>query len=446
MPDITSGRARRWKVFGYTPNAWSLEHVHKRDERFVIGTTGRQVGKTKTAAQEIDEGMCQPANAFGAPWVGVLGSTYEKAELSVNEYIETITRVFGRESYRVNQNKHELTILDAAAGTVGARLKWLSADDPYGVVGFTFSKLVVDEAQAVSDEVFFKIRPTIDVRSAKVFAFGTPDITQAQSWFEGLWLRGQDNQDNNYHSFSVASWETPWMSPETILDAKKQLPESEFKRLYGGEWVNDQGRIFTDVKAAILPAEMIPVFDPGKRYVMSLDLAIYDDFNVIFVAEASTRIVVHMERWNQAEPTYTYDRVAGVWEKYGRPPIYVDATSPAGMAMSTGLKDRGLRVRNIVLTPQNKIDMVHRLASDIQHRRIMFKEYEALMQEFKAFIYGRSPTGKITAMAAAGFHDDCIMSLVLLNEGLHARGSRGDAATFGRNYLTDNRSLLGLGV
>jgi hypothetical protein len=97
---------------------------------------------------EIDAGMCEPAGDFGPPFVGVLGSTYQKAEISVNAYIENLSRVFGRESFRVNQNKHELVILDPIAGTVGAKLLWLSADDPYGVVGFTFSKLIIDEAQS----------------------------------------------------------------------------------------------------------------------------------------------------------------------------------------------------------------------------------------------------------------------------------------------------------
>ena len=438
MSNLTVGRLTRWKALGYTPNKWSYDNVHNREERFIVGTTGRQVGKTRTAALEIDAGMCEPINDFGAPWVGVLGSTYDKAELSVNEYIDTLTRVFGKNSYRVNQNKHELTIIDSAAGTVGAKLKWLSADDPYGVVGYTFSKLVVDEAQAVSDEVFFKIRPTIDVKNASVVVFGTPDISQAQSWFEGMWLRGQDPLDTEYHSFSVASWETPWMKPETILDAKASMPDVEFRRLYGGEWVADFGRVFANVENAILPDDRIPDYDPAKRYVMSLDVAIYEDFNVVFVAEVNSRVVIYKERWNQTEPGITFDRVANIWERFGKPPIYIDATSPAGMAMSQGLKDRGLRLRNVVLTPQNKIDYVHQLSADIQNRRIMFPKWDDLMQEFRAFVYGRSPTGKLTAASAAGYHDDLIMSMVLLNQGLKSRGNT-DASTFGRNYLTDNR-------
>ena len=431
--NLTAGQIRRWSALGYSANRWSLENVHDRSERFIIGTTGRQVGKTQTAAMEIDAGMCEPLDQFGAPWVGVLGSAYDKAELSVNLYIENLTRVFGKNSYRVNQNKHELTITDAAAGTVGARLKWLSADDAYGVVGYTFSKLIIDEAQAVPDEVFFKIRPTVDVRDAKVCVFGTPDITQAQSWFEGLWLRGQDILDTSYHSFSVASWETPWMKPETILDAKKTMPESEFLRLYGGKWTNDMGRLFPNPEIAV--TTYVPSFDPTKRYVASLDLAIYDDFSVLLIAEVSTKTVIFKDRWNQTDPSMSYDRVANTLDRFGNPLLYTDATSPAGMAMSVGLRDRGIRVRPVEFTAQNKLKMLHQLASDIQHRNIMYPDWEDLMLEFRAFVYGRTPSGKLTANAASGFHDDIIMSLVLLNEGLRLRSSRTEGVNTVSNYM-----------
>ena len=433
---ITAGQLRRWSASGYSPNKWSLDNVHTRDNRFIVGTTGRQVGKTQTAAMEIDSGMCQPPDQFGVPWVGVLGSSYDKAELSVNLYIENLTRVFGKNAYRVNQNKHELTILDASAGTVGARLKWLSADDAYGVVGYTFSKLIIDEAQAVPDEVFFKIRPTVDVRDAQVIIFGTPDITQAQSWFESMWLRGQDILDPTYHSFSVASWETPWMKIETILDAKQTMPESEFLRLYGGKWITDVGRIFPNPEGAII--DLVPVFDPTKRYIASLDLAIYDDFNVLLIGEAATRTVIYKERWNQSDPSISYDRVASTLEKFGNPPLFTDATSPAGMAMSVGLRDRGIRVHPVEFTAQNKLDLVHQLASDINHRKIMYPRWDDLLQEFRAFIYGRTPSGRITAGAAAGFHDDLVMALVLINEGFRLRGRSGSTAG-PTNYMQKRR-------
>lgn len=402
-----------------------------RQERFVIGTTGRQVGKSVTAGLEIDSGMNEPVNEFGPPFVGVLGSTYDKAEISVGAYIETLTRVFGRGSFRANMNKHELVILDATAGTLGAKLKWLSAEDAYGVVGHTFSKLIVDEAQAIPDEVFFKIRPTLDVRNARMLIFGTPDVTQAQSWFEGLWLRGQDSLDTDYYSFSIASWETPWMTPETILDAKKTMPENEFKRLYGGEWVKDAGAVFPNPETAVI--DNVPSYDPNLRYIMAVDFALHEDFNVVLVGDLATRTVIFKDRWNKTEPVQTYERIASIWERFGRPAAYVDASGLGGLAMASELKTRGLRIRPITFTASNKMTLVHQLAADIQHRRIQFPRWDDLLKEFRAFVYDRSPSGKLAAGAAAGYHDDIIMAMVLLNEGFHQRSRT--TATFGHNYL-----------
>ena len=415
---------------GYDPNAWSMEHVHSRDERFVCGTTGRQVGKSITAAIEIDEGMCQPSDEFGGPWVGVLAPDYSKAELSVNMYITMLTETFGQNSYRLNMNKHELVIIDPLAGTVGARLKWLSAEDPYGVVGFTFSKLIVDEAQAIPDEVWFKIRPTIDVRDAIVRIFGTPDITQAQTWFQGMWFRGQDDAEDNYHSFTIASWETGWMSMETILDAKKQMTENEFRRLYGGEWVQEDGSFFTHFEEALLDSE--PKYDPFRRYAMSVDFAVEDDYNYVIVGDLTTKTAIYRERWNKTDPRDTYDRIHGIWMKFNKPKVIVDSTG-MGLVMAKELQARGIPLVPFQINTATKMPLIAKLASDLQHRRLMFpRKWDELIRELRGFIYRRTPSGQVTASAAYGFYDDGVMSLALLNE-LMSRSSGSSSKP--RNYL-----------
>jgi len=424
---------------GYVPNEWSFQNVHSREERFIIGTTGRQVGKSISASIEIDDGMSTTCNDKEChdykqpPFVGVLAADYSKAEISVNAYITLLTETFGKDSFRMNQNKHELTIIDPMAGIPGARLKWLSAEDPYGVVGFTFSKVIVDEAQAIPDDVWFKFRPTMDVRHARAVIFGTPDITQAQTWFQGLWFRGQDEKEPDYHSFSVASWETPWMSMETILDAKKQLTENEFRRLYGGEWVNEDGAFFTHYQDAML--EEAPPFDPFRRYVMAVDFAVEDDFNAVIVGDVSTKTAVYKERWNKTEPVDTYERIYSIWLKYGRPRVIVDYTG-LGIPMAKELQGRGIPVVPFTWSVQTKMPTLGRLAADLQHRRIMFpKAWEDLTREMRGFLRKRTPSGMVTASAAAGFTDDLVMALALLNELFHRTG--GSSGKKRRNYLEE---------
>ncbi len=436
---------RRWSILkfryqqGYKPNGWASKHVHGRTERFVTGTTGRQVGKSTAGAIEIDEGMTAPVstdpddNSYGLPpSVVVLAADYAKADLIVGPYIEMLTETFGRDSYRVNQNKHELSILDPLAGTVGASLKWLSAEEEYGVVGGTYSKAIVDEAQAISDKVWFKFIPTCSIRKAPVRIFGTPDTTTDQTWFQGIFLRGQDDLEADYHSYSVASWETTWMDMEVVLQAKDNMTENEFRRLYGGEWVSEDGMFFTAFTPAFLESE--PDFDPLQRHGMSIDFAVENDYNVVLIGNLATKTVIYKERWNKTEPIDTYERIFGLWIRYGRPKVIADA-SGLGKPMVDELTHRGMPVIPFTWTAANKMPTLGKLAADLQHRRIMFpKRWDDLQRELRGFLRKRTPSGALTASAASGFTDDIIMSLALLCE-LMSRSSGGGKKR--RNYLEE---------
>ena len=444
MP-VSLGQQRRWLLYKYSPNAWAMEHVIGRPEPYLIGTTGRQVGKSEELSMWIDEGMnASPhpddwTDRRDIPDVGILGPTYDKIEISANRYIERLTRTFGSDAYHLNQNKHELTIRDPLAGKPGAKLKWLSGDDPQNVVGYTFSRFGVDEAQAIPDDVWYKFLPTTGARHASGAIFGTPDIAVFQTWFQGLWQRGQDPLDLQYHSYSVASAEAPWMPLERILEAKSQLPDSVFRRLYGGEWVEEHGLVFTGVQGATIGA--LPEYDANRKYVMAVDFAAMEDFNVVIVGDPATRQAIYMERWNKTDPLVTYDRIEDIWIRFGRPKVYPDSSGLGGITMSSELKKRGMHVVDTTFTAANKMELVQQLASDIQHRRIMFPAWEDLMREFKSFIYTRTPSGKIGASAVTNAHDDIVMTMVLLNYAFNRTGQRG---TFRGNYLTGTNELESL--
>jgi hypothetical protein len=428
---------KRWRVLrfigkeGYSPNGWALEHIHSREERFISAVTTRQTGKTVTAIVEVDEGMSAPMDDMGAPWVGVLGPTYDKAELIVDAYVAMLTDTFGKDSYRLNRNKHELTILDARAGTLGARLKWLSATDPESVIGYTFSKLITDESQAIPDVVFHKIRPTLDVRNARMVSFGTADITVDQMWFQSTWLRGQDPLETDYHSHRVTAYENPWVQLETIEDARTRMPDAEFRRLYLAEWVDLDGRVFTSFEGALLPE--VPPYTPGNRHLMAVDFAIEDDFNVVLIGEAATKKVIYKDRWNNTDPIATYDRIHSIWERFGRPRTIADYTSLGGKAMSAELRERGISVVPFTFSNKSKMEIITQLAADLQHERIRFPaEWEDVIRELRSFLYHRTPSGNLTARAAAGYHDDTVVTLAMLNSML--RGTSG-GSTKRRNYL-----------
>lgn len=429
---------RRWAAFRYAPNEWSLEHVHARTERFITGVTARQVGKTLTAGVEVDAAMTEPPDEFGRPpSVGVLAPTYEKAELLVKEYEDRIRRAFGEDYYQKNSNKHWIRLPHN-----DAELHWLSGTDPQSVVGYTFSALFTDESQNISDEVWNKIYPTLSVRHARVVSFGTPDITPEQSWFKGNFIRGEDPNYPDYHSFKVTAFDSPWITLEEIENARESMTEREFRMLMLAEWPDEEGQVFRNWRAALLPGA--PAFDSQRNHIMSVDFGLVDDFTVAMLGETATRTLVKMERFREGASIPTYDRLESLWLAWGRPAVFADGQG-MGKPMVEELRQRGMRVYDAKFTRANKMPQVLRLAADLEHRRLQLPSLAELASELDAYVYSVTPSGLITANAAAGFHDDCVTALIMLNEGFHRRSNEGGTFTR-KNYLDtalDTTAALG---
>lgn len=404
----------------YKPNKWAIDNVHASPYRFNTLVTARQVGKTIAASMQIHQELEELPSKLSTsgevrpPNVGVLSFDYAHAAKSVEEYMARALRIWGKDYLSINQNDHRIKVKHS-----GAELRWLSADDERSLAGHTFSAIIIDEGQFVPDNAMAILRPTLSVREARVYSFGTPQLTSQQSWFRADYLRGQDPEYPEYHSYTVSCYENPWMPLTDIQLAQSTETERNFRMLYLGEWVDEEGSVFHDVDKAIVPE--IP-FNKDNRHVMSVDFAITEDFNVVMVGEASTKTVIHMERWRRQGSISTYDRVQAIWERMGKPKIYVDSQG-IGRPMMEELQQRGLPVYGIQIKSNNKIPMIQRLASDIEHRRIMFPNFEQLVRELKAYQYETTPSGQLTANAPAGYHDDTVTALMLLNEGMRTSGS-----------------------
>lgn len=423
----------RWQAIKYRPQPWQREKLHMRTERIITNTTARQVGKTHALGALIDERLSLPPDEFGPRHMALLGPTYQKARLGVEKYLEMVLPVYGADFVQQNLSEHRLWI-----PSTGARLNWLSGDDPKSVVGFTFSDVATDESQDISDLVIAKFLPTMGVRQASMWNFGTPDITPDQTWFKANWIRGQDDGYPDNFSSTVTAYECEFWKPEDILYQKQTLSERDFRMLMLGEWVDEEGQVFTGYQKALLPGgpEAInrhPEPEKYTQYAIGLDLAVYDDFTVLIVGERNTRIARAMYRWSSTDPYETYERIEDIANTWNRAIIVADETG-IGIPMVRELRERlGVgRVFGQKLTSANKMELVGQLNADMEHRRLMFPAWPALVRELKAFVYHATPSGKLTAEAASGYHDDTITALMMLNLAFRRRTSGVQA---GYNYL-----------
>ncbi len=420
---ITQGEWQRYANLGYKPNEWSYDHVHLSTARFNAFVTCRQCGKTETAAQLLDTAMEAEPDEFGRPpQVGVLSFDFDHAFKPIRRYRDKIHKLHGEDYYEQNLNDHRIYI-----PSTGAELLWFSSSDEMSVTGNTFSYLLIDEAQSVPDIVWNKIVPSTTVRRARIDAFGTPDTDPLQTWFRGLFLRGQgekvadDINPDTYNSFTLSCWDNPWADYEAIMEAMATMSEREFRMLMMGEWVDSEGKVFK--KAARLFTGEWAAPNPEHTYVMSLDIAKLHDYTVIYVLDQDTHEIVFQDRFNGLDYVELAFRVRRTYNAYQPRHIIVDTTG-LGEPVADMLRHMHIPLLDYTFSAKSKQKLIQNLVRATEKGEIHFprkaKQLKMEMEVFEASVTG---AGNVVYGAPVNFFDDCVISAALVAMADRQRGS-----------------------
>jgi len=405
--------ALAWELMGYQPNGWTYRHVHRSGARFNTYCTCRQCGKTEGLSAEIFDALTapprdnDPKGGLDPAHVGVLSFDYPHAKMSITKFVERVHRAYGEEWYRYNENDHMITI-----PATGAVLRWMSADNPLSVQGWTLSAAFVDEAQNVTDDVWHNFRPCLSVRNAPLYVFGTPDPVPGNSWYYGSYLRGLDAEEPTYHSFTLSARDNKWMSQEDILDARASSTEREFRMKYLGEWVDAEGSVFRGVDECFT-GEWLARPEAGHTYAMSLDTAKVEDFTVAYVIDLCHSRIVAQDRYNGLDYVLLSERNEELYHKWRCEYVHMDSTG-AGEPVADMFRRKDLNVLPYMFTAKSKAQLIATLAREIEHKRVIFpKDALELNRELKAFRREVTKSGNIVYTAPVNYHDDCVISAAL---------------------------------
>ena len=416
-----------WAAMKYRPSGWALREVHQSTARFNGICTTRQCGKTTTGVGQLQDEATQPDHPlFGPPWVGVMSYDFEHAELLIDRWLDWVTEAYGESYVEVNRNKHT-----ARLPHNGAKVTWHSSDNPRSLGGPTFSTLFVDEAQRVSDEAWNVVRPALNVRQARVFAFGTPDLAPDQTWFRGLWLRGQGGAEPSYHAHTVTCFENPWITLEEIRDARSTMTDDEFRMLMLGQWLDVDGRVFTRFEHCFVP-DSFETYDPqlvaqGKAgpFIMGLDIAKERDFTVAYIFDLRRRQTVYRYRVSGLDYTQVEEQIATLANHWHVQYIHMDSTG-VGNVVADALRRRNIPVIDFLFTLRSKAHLVSNLNRMLQHGMLRLDPNDTqLARELEVFQRKATPSGNVIFGHPVNFFDDCVMALGLC--ALKAREDGGDA-------------------
>lgn len=307
---------------------------------------------------------------------------------------------------------------------LGTRIDFGSYLRPELIEGHGYDGITINEAGIVllnENFYFHTLLPmSIEKKGAKKRFIGAP---KGGELFEILYNKGQPDHhsyDPSWASFRHTSYDSPFTSDKEIDEIRLITPEKTFRQEYLAEFLEDAGFFSGLSKLFIGTLQNEPV--PAASYVIGVDLAKEVDYTVCWVGRVDTREGVYCERYNKLPWPEQVQRIKNLSQRFTRAHCVVDATG-LGDVIVDDLRASGVSVTPYKFNNESKNQMLDDLAADIEQSRIKCYKHGETYSEMKSIQRILLPSGKWRIEAVGGMHDDCVMSLGLMNYG------------FGRPYI-----------
>ena len=367
--------------------------------KFGVVATGRQFGKSLLAQNLMLYWLLSNAGQKGA-WIAPVYNQCKKVfqELT-NAAYEIITK----------QNKADLTI----EFVNGSTLQFLSTDNYNTIRGFSFNYMVLDEAAFIKEEAVNEaIFPTLSALGKKCLIISTP---KSKNWFYSAYLKGL-NQGGDYISFQGISVDNPHISQTFIEEQQRSLPESIFRQEYLAEFTDAGNDVFSNLNnVCILNGWNEP--RNGEKYFAGLDFGISNDFSVCTIVSGTGR-VAHIERINGSSYAEIAKSFIANLKRFRVTAGYAEINGP-GLPVFELIKSEVRTIKEFYTSNESKNQGIRTLIYDIQEGVLELPHksfFPHLFNELNAYSYKVNATGTISFNAPSGYHDDCVMSLMLANE------------------------------
>lgn len=243
-------KSKYFEATGYTPHEAQVDVQYDRHRHRALAN-GRRWGKTFLGAKEC-EATAYVKNRLGEPQRGwIVGPQYQDCEKEFRIIFNSL-RALGVDdiSSRFTNNAENGNM--HIATNWGWDLQCKSAAHPESLVGEGLDFVLLVEAGRLRRTVFSQyIRPALSDKRGWSMMSGVPEIATDVSLLYWGYQRGQDSSKLPWMSWQKPSWTNTLVFPggrqdEEILEAEDDLTEDEFRRQYGGEFVERVGRVLQE--------------------------------------------------------------------------------------------------------------------------------------------------------------------------------------------------------
>ena len=309
----------------------------------------------------------------------------------------------------------------------GSEILFRSAEKYDNIRGLTVDYGILDEAAFMKEDAWKEaIKPVFLVKGKKVLFISTP---KGKNWFHELFQLAKSPDYPNYKAYTGSSYDTPYINREEIEDAKRTLPPNVFQQEYLAKFIDSGGEVFSN-----LDKNLFSHYGPaqGKVYC-GVDLGKQEDFTVATFMDSAGQ-VIEIYRANNKEWTQMVRDIMELVKKYSAT-VMVEVNS-IGDVIYEQIKNQWQDTHPFVTTSKSKNEMIEGLILDMNEVNVKIPDgqlFAPLLSELEVFTYSYNPkTRSIKYGHPNGLHDDCVISLAIVNYNRKQNKTLGTYAVMGR--------------
>lgn len=369
------------------------KQIKREARRFNVLNCGRRFGKTSLG---ID--LCSVA-LEGYP-VGWFTPIYK----DVLEVWREVLQVYAPVTSRVSSQEKRIELI------TGGVIEFWSLDNQDAGRGRKYKRVIFDEAAKVPNLLNawnLSIYPTLLDYKGDAFFLSTP---RGLNDFYKLYQNGLDTTKPDWQCWKFSTYDNPHIDPAEVDLLKSGLSERAYSQEIMAEFIADGTGVFRNVQNAAIATPQSEAIR-GHDYIISVDTARVDDFNVITVIDTTLKEVVCLDRFNMVDTMIQVNRIVGMWERFGRCPLVIEQNS--AHAILDLLQQLGIYAIGFQTTNASKTAAIQALERAFDYNEIKILNDPVLIGELMSFDSEKLPSGLIRYSAPAGMHDDCVMSLAI---------------------------------
>ena len=299
----------------------------------------------------------------------------------------------------------------------GSSIFFKSAEQRDALRGFHVDFLILDEAAYLTDDILALVLPWRNVSSANMLVVSTP--FRKDGFFYRYYCMGLERQKNTV-SIDWNDYDTSaLLSDEQKQTYKQLLPKNQYLTEIEGEFLEDDGMVFTDIVSAVgNPGESDKVFvgidwGSGKG----------EDYTSITMFNGNGEMCL-LHYWNDLGTLEQISKLADLLIKYSDKIVKIQAESnsigsPLIELLTNELIKRGYTgiastIEPFTTTNAEKVRLVSQLQVGFEQHTIRILNNKKLINELAAYSATyNAKTGNVSYNAPLGLHDDTVISTML---------------------------------